>query len=394
MNLQTTTPESKAGDENSPRKPAAPAGSARAKWRHLLLLISFLLLVLIPSGLSFGYLYLYAKDQYGSTLGFSVRSEELTNPLELLGGLGQLSSGSSTDSDILYEYIQSQKLVEQIDATIDLQSIYSKVSGDPVFAYDPAGSIEDLVEHWGRMVDISYDNSTQLMEIVAKAFTPEDAQTIAQEIQRESTELINRLNLAARKDATRYAKEELDRAVERLKKARAELTQFRTTTRIIDPSVDLLGQMGVVNQLEQQLASALIELDLLTDVTTTADPRAALVARRIEVIRNRIDAERVRMAGDNGQGEGTLSTLVGDFERLMVEREFTEKSYLAALSTYDIAQSEAQRQSRYLAAYVEPTLAETSQFPKRELIGTLISMLLFFGWSILVLIVYSLRDRR
>ena len=292
-------------------------------------------------------------------------------PLGLLGGLGKLSTSSSADSDILYEYIQSQKLVENIDKNINLRALYSKAKEDPVFSFDTNGSIEDLLDYWGRMVDISYDSGTQLTNIIVKAFAPEDAQLIAQEIQKESTSLINQLNLIARKDTTRYAKQELDISAQKLKEARGELTLFRTTTQIIDPSANLQGQMGLLNQLEGQLAEALISGDLLIETTSSSDPRLLHADRKIEVIRNRIDAERGRLAGVNGQGEGTLSTLVGDFERLSVEQKFAEETYLLALSTHNTAALEAQRQSLYLAAHIEPTLAETSQYPERGLLGSL-----------------------
>jgi capsular polysaccharide transport system permease protein len=394
MNVQAEqTPDAKAMDVES-ASTTPQTNPARAKKRHFLLVISFLICVVIPTALGFYYLYTYAKDQFGSTLAFSVRSEEFKSPLDVLGGLGQLTTSASADSDILYEYIQSQKLVENIDKSIDLRAIYSKAKNDPVFAYDPPGAIEDLVEYWGRMVEISFDSGTQLTNIITRAFTPKDAQLIAEHIQKESTELINRLNLVARTDATRYAKQELDLAVDRLKDARAKLTSFRTSTQIIDPTTNLEGQMGLLNQLEGQLAEALITGDLLQDVASSNDPRLAQAARKVTVIRDRIDAERERLAGANGQGEGTLSTLVGDYERLSIEQKFSEEAYLIALATYNTAVGEAQRQSLYLAAHIEPTLAETSQFPERGMLGILLGIFLLFGWTVIVLIFYSLRDRR
>lgn len=369
-------------------------GQVRTKKRHVILMVSFFLCVIMPTALGFSYLYFIAKDQFGSTLAFSVRSEEFQSPLDVLGGLGQLSTSSSADSDILYQYIQSQKLVENIDKNINIRALFAKAEGDLVFGYDTTGAIEDLVEYWARMVNISYDSGTQLTEIIVKAFSPADAQLIAQEIQKESTALINQLNLIAREDTTRYAKQELDISAAKLKDARASLTHFRTTTQIIDPIANLQGQMGLLSQLEQKLAEALITGDLLIETTSTSDPRLLQAARKVEVIRNRIDAERDRLAGVNGHGEGTLSTLIGDFERLSVEQKFAEETYLLALSTYNSAVLDAQRQSLYLAAHIEPTLAETSQYPERGMLGSLFAVFLLFGWSVLTLIFYSLRDRR
>ncbi|WP_260107663.1 hypothetical protein [Phaeobacter inhibens] len=65
----------------------------------------------------------------------------------------------------------------------------------------------------------------------------------------------------ARADAMRYARADLDEALERLKDARQSLTSFRTRTRIVDPEADIQGRMGVMNNLQQQLAEALIQYE-------------------------------------------------------------------------------------------------------------------------------------
>jgi capsular polysaccharide transport system permease protein len=56
--------------------------------------------------------------------------------------------------------------------------------------------------------------------------------------------------------------------------------------------------------------------------------------------------------------------------------------------------AQANRQSRYLAAYIQPTIAEKSEYPQHGLIVGLVSLFTFLTWSILALVYYSLRDRR
>ena len=374
---------------------AAAPGSAPVRRHHWGILLSFLLTVVAPSAVTAVYLWGVAEDQYASTTGFSVRKEELGSAVETLVGVTEFSGSSSSDTDILYEFIQSQELVAKIDAELDLRAIWSRPEFDPVFAFDPAGSIEDLLSHWQRMVKISYDSGTGLIEIRAQAFTAEEAQAIARTIFDESSRMINELSAIAREDATRYAREELATAVERLKGAREAVTAFRSRTQIVDPSADIQGQMGLLNTLNQQLAAALIELDILRETTRAGDPRIDQATRRIAVIENRIAEERRKFGiGGDGPGGEDYATLVAEFERLSVDREFAEQAYTAALSAFDSAQAEAQRQSRYLAAYVKPTLAETAEYPQRLTLLGLIGLFLLLGWSIAVLIYYSLRDRR
>lgn len=265
---------------------------------------------------------------------------------------------------------------------------------DPLLSFDPDGTIEDLVDYWERMLRISYDSGSGLIEMRVLAFDPQEAQAIAQEIYLESSETVNELSAVAREDATRYARADLEQAQERLKEAREALTAFRVANQIVDPSADIQGQMGLLNTLQAQLAAALIDLDLLGDSVGEGDPRAAQAQRRIEVIRARIAQEREKF-GANGQGPAgeNYATTISEFERLSVEREFAETAYTAALAAYDAAQAEAERQSRYLATYIRPTLAERSQFPQREMLIGIVALFGFLAWAISSLVYYSLRDR-
>lgn len=376
---------------------APPVNASRMKRRHWLIVTSFVLMVLGPAAVTAWYLWERAADQYASTVAFSVRKEEATSAIELLGGITQLSGSSSSDTDILYEFIQSQKLVAEIDQDLDLRAIWSKPAGDPIFRYDSPGTIEDLVRHWARKVRIYYDSATGLIEVRALAFTPEDATAIAQAIYARSVAMINDLSDIARQDAIRYARTELDSSVERLKAARAAITEFRNRTQIVDPQIDLQTQAALLGNLEGQRATALIEVDVLDETTRPGDPRMEQARRRVRVIEDRIASERKKMGigagADSEQGQ-VYAELVGDYERLQVDLQFAERTYTGALAGYDSALAEAQRQTRYLAAYVLPTTAEKSQYPQREMLLGLITLFAFLLWAISVLVAYSLKDRR
>lgn len=372
------------------------AGQARLRRRHFGVFFSFIAMVLVPTGFAAFYLWTIAEDQFASTVGFSVRTEEVSSAVELLGGITELSGSSSSDTDILYEYIQSQKMVSLLNDELDLEGIWSRPEYDPVFAYDPSGTIEDLVDYWSRMVKIYYDSGSGLIEIRVLAFDPDDAETIASNIFRESSEMINELSAIAREDAVRYARIDLDEAVERLKETREAVTLFRNQNRIVDPTVDLQTQAGLLGTLQQQLAEALIELDLLGETTQSSDPRLGQAQRRVAVIEKRIEEERRKrgISGGSDTNEELFSTLVGEYERLIVDREFAEQTYVSALAGRDAALAEARRQSRYLAAHIEPTHAQRAQYPQRNVILSLLALFLFVAWAIVLLVFYSLKDRR
>ena len=383
-------------------KPKArpPAPVARPKPRHLGLLVSFLLLVLAPLGVASVYLYETALDQYASSVAFTVRREEQPSAVDILGGLSNLSTASSSDSDILYEFIQSHELVTKIDDTLNLRGLYSDAhASDPVFTLKPDATIEDLLDYWQRMVRISYAPGTGLIDVEVLSFDADTSKRIAQEIFAQSTLMINELSAIAREDAMRYAREELNAALQQLSTARQALTAFRSRNQIVNPDADIQVQMGLLGSLQQMLGSELIDYDLLRHNARENDPRVVQSERRIEAIRSRIRAERLKFGNDSDDSVTETATedyadVVAEFERLMVERQFAENKYTSALSNFDTARAKAQRQSRYLAAYVQPTLAESPEYPRRALILGLCALVLFGSWCIMVLVYYSLRDRR
>ncbi|RCW85049.1 capsular polysaccharide transport system permease protein [Paracoccus lutimaris] len=381
-----------------PATPLRPTVSiAHPRRRHWLLLISFLLMVALPTVLWAWYLWTRASDQYVSTVGFSVRKEEATPSIDLLGGLAPLAGSSgASDTDILYEYIRSQDMVEKIDGQLDLHARFSREwPRDFVFALDPEDHIEDMTEYWQRQVKVLYDTTSDLITLKVSAFTPEDAQIIAAAVFQESSDKINELSAIARDDATRLAKAELDKTREELTTTRQAMTAFRMKSQIVDPEADLAGQMGVLSGLQAQLAEALIAHDLLIENARPTDHRVTQSQQKIDALRRLIDAERGKF-GAEGQGpEGeSYAQLMAEYEKLAVDREFAEGAYRGARIAYEAALTEAQRKSRYLAAHIQPKVAQSSTEPDRPWLLIMVAGMLLTGWSILVLIYYSVRDRR
>ncbi|MCK4711509.1 MAG: hypothetical protein KAT26_01380, partial [Marinosulfonomonas sp.] len=311
---------------------------------------------------------------------------------EALSSLGQISTGTTSDAAILYEYIRSQKIVRSIDEQISLRTIFAKAENDPVFALHSGASIEDLVLHWNSMLQITFQKGSGLLRVESFSFTPEDAQLINAAILAESQALVDSLSLSARKDAIRHAQADLIDARERLKDARRKLSQFRVTSRLIDPTIDVQSQSGITAALQQQLAEALIQRELLLGSTSNDDdPRLKRSEHLITAIRSRIEEERENLTSTIDSG---LVALMSDYEALIVDREFAEKTYLAAFAAFDSAKATAKRRSKYLAVHIEPTLADTALYPRKLMITFVVAALLLLVWAIFLMITYSFRDRR
>lgn len=379
---------------SAPVRPTA--GPARPKSRHRGLLFSMLAVIVLPVLITTVYLLAFARDQYASTVGFTIRHEETSGASELMGGISSmLGAGTRGEADLLYEFIQSQEIIERISTKFDLVGHYSaNWPYDPVYSLWPDATIEDILWFWERMVRISYDKSSGLIQVQVRANDPQSAQKIARLIVSESELMINRLNLIARTDVTRNAESDLKIALERLRTARQALAAFRASSRIVDPQADIAGRMGVLSNLQQQLATALVEYDLLIQTADPSDPRLALLQRRIEVVRARIRDERQSLTQQGTTDDGTdYPQLIAQFESLQVDQAFAETTYQAALTALDAARSNAERQNLYLANFIQPTYAQQAEYPKTTLLILLTLLFASLFWGVLALVYYSLRDR-
>lgn len=377
----------------TPENKTLDVARAVMRSRHHIAIGSFLLIVVLPFLVTTLYLYARAVDQYHSKAAFSVHSEQMSGVAGgLLGAITQIGGGTASDPNVIYEYIRSQKIVEDIDAQLDLRAIYNKAPGDFIFALGKDATTEQLLAYWNKMVTVSYESNGGIIHIQANAFTPEDARAIAQAILAESNKLVNRLSEQARADAIKFASLEHAEASDNLAKVRARMAEFRNRNHIVDPSADVAGQMGLLNALQSELAGALVQRDMLRSYADESDQRMTQANRRITAITDRIASERQNL-GVGGDGDA-LPEIVASYEELRIDTEFANRAYVETLAGLAAARAEARRQSRYLAAHVEPTLASTALYPRRAMIAGLTGLFLTLGWGVFLLIYYNVRDNR
>jgi capsular polysaccharide transport system permease protein len=373
----------------------------RLRPRHALGFFGFVLLVLLPVGLAAAYLFAIATDQYHSQAGFSVRSEEFRNPLDALSAFTDVSGSSSTasDSEIIYDFIQSQALIRLLDRDLDLRTLFAArptgfglVPVDLLFGLAPDASIEDIEDYWSRMISVSRESGTGIINMKVTAFTPEDAQRLAQAIVEASSTLVNDLSRIAQNDAIQFAQADVALAEARLAEMRRRVRAFRAANQIIDPETDASSQSSVLAELHSTLAKTLIRRGNLEIYTDKADSRLNDLDRQISVIRDQIERERAVIA-NHKTGGASLSDVIGQYEELLVDLEFSENAYVAARGAVEQARAEARRQSRYAAVHIQPTLAEESLYPRRWLLLGVILVAALSIWAILSLIYYNIRDR-
>ncbi len=378
------------------RLPERSARKARIRRRHWGLVAGLVVMVGLPVLIVAGYLTQIAKPQYASETGFVIRQDDAGSASQMLGGLSQiLGQNVSGNSDLLFEFLQGPEIVQLVQEDVDLVAHYANAwPDDPLFAIPPDVLIEDLVAFWKRMTRLTYDRATGAITMQVRAHDPLVAQAITTAIVAHSENVINELNATARRDSMAHAQTDLDEASAQLRAAREAMLAFQARTRIVDPLADIQGRMGVLGNLQQQLAQAFVDFDLLTQTAADTDPRVRQLDRRIMAIEARIAQERTSFSAQNVTVDNTdYPTLLAEYEGLRADMDFASESYRAALSALGLARTNAARQQLYLVTFLRPTLPQQALYPQTGLLIALTAFFAFMGWAVLALVYYSLRDR-
>ncbi|MEM7176751.1 MAG: hypothetical protein AAF503_03510 [Pseudomonadota bacterium] len=364
------------------------------------LALSFLVAVLAPAAIAAWYMAEIAADQYQSHLAFSVRSGTSQQALPAPDLLGAMSGGHSpvlsTESYVIYDFLRSQQIVEEVNAEIDLREVFNRAPGDWVFSLGADASTEDLVRYWHWQVPVVYDTLSGIVTVEVRSFDRDSATRIARAILTHATGLVNDISRAAREDTVGFAQRELKVAEARLQTIRSRIRAFRDVEQKANAENQIAIAMGLIATLEGELAKARVDRKVALSYTKPTDPRVQRLENRITVLESRIQEERRRFGKGTEAAAGTdksLADLMGDFEELEVEREFAQTAYTNALASLQTAKADARRTQRYLAVHVRPTQADEAQYPQRLLIVGLVFGGALVIWILSVLILANIRDR-
>ena len=372
------------------RSQGSPASRRR---RSPVVLCSFLIVVALPLLLAGVYLFFVAADQYVAEFRFALRSAE---PEPRVPAMFFQESPAPTltllDSYIVVQYLASRAAVDDLDAILDLRTMFSRPEADWLARLDLPVSVEELVKYWKGQIDAFFDATNGTIVVRARAFTRQDALSLAEGILAASKRLVNELSTRARRDTLRNAKEEVSRSERRLKSALTQLRDFRDREGLIDPRKTAEATSALAGRVRDELVRADTELSTLKHYMRDDAPSVKMLEARIQSL----EAQRRSVESEVTDTEKTrseaLSRVMGSYEQLEAERTFAENAYQRALQALDRSRMNADRQQVYLASFVRPTLPEKALYPRRLLSLTVVFVIAFGVWGIGGLMLRSVRD--
>lgn len=324
----------------------------------------FLVIVVIPTLIAALFYGLIASNRYVSEATFIVRGasqQSASGITAMLRSFG-LSRGED-DTRAVQDYMLSREAVRQLDARHQLRDVFSR-SGTDWFTRFPSfwrrNTAESLFDYYLGRVTVFYNQTTGITSLRVSAYTPEDAQVMAQTLLSISEELVNRLNARAQRDAIEHAQSEVARGENKVIASQRAITEFRNKELIFDPSSNSAKSLEIVGKLAGELARTKTVLDE-TRTAAPSSPSIQGLRVRSDALQEQIRLEQAKLAG----GDNALASKMSAYERLVLGREFADRELTLAASALEVARQEARKQHIYIETIASPHLPDESTDPRR-----------------------------
>lgn len=363
-----------------------------------LLIRRFGFFVLLPTAVVGIYLFVFASDQYVAEAQFAVRGNVESMPEYNAGEYtAMIQKNNSQDSFIVKDYVHSQAIVQLVEASLGVSKLFARDEADFWARYDGGEPIEDLTKYWRKHVNARIEAISGIITLHVRAFTPEDALTIAKEVIARSETLINDISRRAQADQIAHAQEDSRKAEERLREAHLALQKYRNRWGIIDPIKTAESTLQTIGLLRKDKLKAENDLQVLR--ASNLDEKA----RGIQVLVANIAAidgqtkllqDQLTTEGLTGNASTNMTQALLEYEGLMIERTIAERLNESARFLLDRARVSASKQQIYLATFVPPTLPTDSLYPSRFQALAMTFFCFLVVWSSVSLILSGIKDQR
>lgn len=348
--------------------------------------------VVLPTVLSTAYYGGVASSQFESYATFAVQSSEMRPSLGMDGLLAGLASGGAVAHDALAvrDYVLSRDMLARLDKEHHFIAHYKHAQRDLISRLRTEASFEEAYEYFGHKVTADYDQVSGSVTIRVRAFDADAAATFSTAILNYSEEMVNKLSERERKDRTAYAETEVQKAEERLTKARQAVVALQQKHEDINPLQTATATMTIRTALEAELAKARAEMMQLKSFMKEDSPQVLAATEKVKAISAQVAGESRRLVDPTRPGG--INASLADFEGAMVEKEFAQKAYESSMATLEMARADADRQHRYVAVIASPSKPDESTYPHRVRSVFAAFIVAFLIWGVGSLMTAAVRE--
>ena len=351
----------------------------------------FILTVVLPTTIAIIYYGLIASDVFISESRFVVRSPQR----QVQSGLSALLQGSGfarsqDDTYSVHDFVLSRDALTELDQKLAVKKSYTNLDNDFINRFpglDWDDSFEAFHRYYRKQVSIDYDTASSITTLRVRAFTADASKQVNDLLLKMGERLVNNLNDRSRQDLIKTAEQEVQTAEEKIKSAATALAGYRNTQTVFDPDKQSALQLQGVAKLQEELLTTHAQLDQIKRVSPN-NPQVASLTSRVDNLKKSIAEETAKVAG----ASGSFTSKSAAFERFALDKMFAEKQLAAAMTSLEMARSEAQRKQLYLERLVQPNLPDKAVEPRRIRSVLMVFALGLVAWGVVSLLVASIKE--
>lgn len=235
--------------------------------------------------------------------------------------------------------------------------------------------------YWRRHVNAHIDPMSGIITVVVRAFTPQDSFDISNKITAQSEALVNELTERSRRDALQQAQKELARAKQSLQEKTVTMRNLRNAEGVLDSGKTSEVMTQMLGNMRLELAHLQQEYSAQLRTILPSSPQLRVLEARIDSMKEQIRRLEGQMTGAGGASTPALSEAMSRFDRENLEKDISEKQYIAASAEFERARIELESQHVYLATFLRPVLAQEALYPKRFWLWSIVAVISLLLWG-------------
>ncbi|WP_312079975.1 sugar transporter [Leclercia sp.] len=363
---------------------------AHKSWKKSLKLGSFLWVVACFA-LATIYFCLIASDRYVSRAELVVKQADQIRMLP--DALSMLGLGGSNHQDVLLiqDYIKSPDMLALLDKKLNLKAHYQSHNVDYFSRLSNNVSREGFMDYYREHLSLHLDEISGVLTIEFQAFDPQYGQQVVKVMLEESEGFINKLGHRVALEQLAFVEKEVNRAYQRVQDEKAKVLEFQNNHHLISPETTSSARLGVVSQIEGELARQQAQLKQLQSYMKETAPAVVSVQTRVNALTQQLAQEQGRLTGADKEA---MNEITARYLDVQTQATLAADLYKTGLISLEQARVEAYRKLKHLLVISQPTLAETAEFPRRLYNLATIGVLLCLLYGLIIMGLATLREHK
>ena len=344
-----------------------------------------LFFTLVPALITFLYAVLIYDPMYISKTTFTIQSNTTEKSFDF-GASSLLTAGVNKDLHVVYAYIKSVDLFNELDSELNLKEHYQH--HDPVSTLSSQPTIMDIEEYWDGVTTVKIDADSDIMLMTVRTYDPEFSKKLADTVLQKIDNLVNTMNAHALEDSIKLAKREVKEAEDRVMTIAEKIRIYRDEHEYIDPKTEAGSTLGIVSTLESEIAQKKAELAEKLGYMRDNSQEIITLERKIASLEAQVKELRSRISSSGKYvDQNSMSKSVAEYEKLELEYQFAQKILESVRTSLEVTRQQSLSKNKYLVKIDEPKIPDESLWPrpfKAASVVMAISFLLILGISLIV----------